>query len=293
MDIDDEDVLKARAESRLGHRVSDDRWSEIMEGLPHAPWDEADLRELCSLLRDPARKRLAILGRADEESDARFASPEVKRIVRECRQFLFSSASAPHGDLQASAAWIRKRAAEERTQAERTPDFGFGEEVARFAPQLVLEFPGESAVARELVPGLSPLAALGNAARQISEATLCEPYQAVGHILTGMPVRIAPVKVTEVHGLGDTIHPKKVVIQVNFDWVSKQTLADYYDECRQPWGPFDKDSSLRNFARELEGSTQECRRLWNERYPQWAYSTDNSFKTARSRARRRRPHNSD
>lgn len=284
MEIDTEPELRKAVEGRLGFGVSDERWRETkQDNCPVGPWGPGDVVALCKALRDPGERKRRLFGKAANESDQRFAVPEVERSIRECREFLFQRNAAPFGDLESAGRWIIQRAREENELELSSPGFGFGD-LAQFAAPVILAFPGKQAVSRVMIPGLCPLAALATAGRSIAAATLCEPYQAVGHILTGIPVLIWPVKVTETVGWGETLHPRRVTIEVNFDWVTKADVADFYQDSREPASPTSRDDCLAFFRKGMSGTPPELLELWNKTYPQWAYKTLGSFKTAMSRS---------
>ena len=290
IDIETETELRKKIEARLGFKVSTDRWQQAKEEhAPNPPWDNADVAALCKALREPGQRRRELFGKAAVESDQRFALPEVQRIVQECRLFLFGAVDPPFKDLATAERWIVERAQAENESAESSPTLGFPSDLAQFTTPVLLAFPGKEAVARVRIPALCPLAALATAGRRIASATLCEPYQAVGHVLTGIPVLIWPVKITETVGLGETVDPRRVTLEINFEWVTKADVADFYQDVGEPASPVSRDDCLRNLRKQISGTPEERMQIWNKTYPQWAYDTVPAFKTAMSRALRRRP----
>ena len=288
IDIETEPELRKKVEARLAFKVSTDRWQEAKEEhAPYPPWGNADVAALYKALREPGQRRRNLFGKAEVGSDQRFALPEVQRIVQECRLFLFGAVDPPFKDLATAERWIVERAQAENESAESSPTFGFPSDLAQFTTPVILAFPGKEAVARVMIPALCRLAALALAGRQIADATLCEQYQAVGHVLTGIPVLIWPVKVTETVGLGGPMNPRRVTLDINFDWVTKADVADFYQDVREPASPVSRDDCLRTLPRHISGTPEERMRIWNKKYPQWAYDTVPAFKTAMSRALRR------
>ena len=287
IDIETEPELRKKVEARLGFKVSTDRWlAARVEHAPYPPWGNADVAALCKALREPGQRRRKLFDKASVESDKRFALPEVQRIVQECRLLLFEAVAPPFKDLATARHWVFERAKAENKSAESSPTFGLPSDIAQFATPVILAFPGKEAVAHVMIPALCPLAALEWAGRRIASATLCEPYQAVGHILTGIPVLICPVKVTETAGVGETVDPRRVTLEINFDWVTKADVADFYQDVREPASPVSRDDGLRHLRKQISGTPEERMRIWNKTYPQWAYDTVPAFKTAMSRALR-------
>lgn len=274
---------------------SDAYWNTVCNADWHDPYDEGDVEEAVSHIRELRCAENKLPSPSGELKTTLVARQlELEPLVLALREKLFGSIDPPFASSDAAGAWIRATVREE-TGIPLSPTESMGPRVFSWA---TVSYDSGGRISHmdspfPTAPG-GKLSEIAYLSERIASSLQCSPGQAARFILIGDIPKTSPIAVHTIFGS----HPatSSLVITIRSPSVTAKELANRYKDLREVlWGSkrARHDSPVDLKLLELcmnmpDASWEERHRAWNCQYPGDSFEKQDTFRTRCNRFQNKR-----